>query len=54
MRCFYAADFRLLARDIPWDEGALIDQFRHGLRNDVKDLLLTFHEDINLLLRRLV
>ena len=22
-----------------------MDQFRHGLRNDVKDLLLTFHED---------
>ena len=41
----YAADFRLLACDIPWDEEALMDQFRHGLRNDVKDLLLTFHED---------
>ena len=41
----YAADFRLLASDIPWDEEALMDQFRYGLRNDVKDLLLTFHED---------
>ena len=41
----YAADFRLLACDIPWDEEALMDQFRQGLRNDVKDLLLTFHED---------
>ena len=41
----YAADFRLLACDIPWDEAALIDQFRQGLRNDVKDLLLTFHDD---------
>ena len=41
----YAADFRLLACDIPWDEEALMDQFRYGLRNDVKDLLLTFHED---------
>ena len=41
----YAADFRLLACDIPWDEEALMDQFRHGFRNDVKDLLLTFHED---------
>ena len=40
-----AADFRLLASDIPWDEQALMDQFRQGLRNDVKDLLLTFHED---------
>ena len=27
------------------DEAALIDQFRQGLCNDVKDLLLTFHED---------
>jgi hypothetical protein len=41
----YASDFRLLASDIPWDEEALMDQFRYGLRNDVKDLLLTFHED---------
>jgi hypothetical protein len=41
----YAADFRLLACDIPWDEEALMDQFRQGLRSDVKDLLLTFHED---------
>ena len=41
----YAADFRLLACDIPWDEEALMDQFRQGLRNDVKDLLLTFHDD---------
>ena len=41
----YTADFRLLASDIPWDEQALMDQFRQGLRNDVKDLLLTFHED---------
>ena len=41
----YVADFRLLACDIPWDEEALMDQFRYGLRNDVKDLLLTFHED---------
>ena len=41
----YAADFRLLACDIPWDDEALMDQFRQGLRNDVKDLLLTFHED---------
>ena len=40
----YAADFRLLACDIPWDEAALMDQFREGLRNDVKDLL-TFPED---------
>ena len=41
----YAADFRLLACDIPWDEAAMMDLFRHGLRNDVKDLLLTFHDE---------
>ena len=41
----YAADFRLLASDIPWDEQALMEQFWYGLRNDVKDFLLTFPED---------
>jgi hypothetical protein len=41
----YAADFRLLAADIPWDDQALMEQFRFGLRNDVKDLLLTFPEE---------
>ena len=38
----YTTDFRLLACDIPWDGAALMDQFCQGLRNDVKDLLLTF------------
>jgi hypothetical protein len=41
----YAANFRLIASDIPWDEQALMEQFRSGLREDVKDLLLTFPED---------
>jgi hypothetical protein len=41
----YVPDFRLLACDIPWDEAALMDLFRYGLRNDVKNLLLTFHEE---------
>ena len=41
----YATNFRLIARDIPWDEHALMEQFRFGLRSDVKDLLLTFPED---------
>ena len=41
----YTAYFRLLACDIPWDEEALMDPFRQGLCNDVKDLLFTFHED---------
>ena len=31
--------------DIPWDDQALMEQFRYGLRNDVKDLLLTFPEE---------
>ena len=35
----YAADFRLLASNIPWDDQALMEQFHYGLRNDVKDLL---------------
>jgi hypothetical protein len=42
----YASNFRLLAcGDIPSDEEALMDQFCFALRDDVKDLLLTFHED---------
>ena len=28
----YVADFRLLACDIPWDEAALMDQFRQHER----------------------
>ena len=41
----YVADFCLLACDIPWVGAVLMDQFCQGLCNDVKDLLLTFHED---------
>ena len=41
----YVADFCLLASDIPWDDQALMEQFRFGLRNDVKDLPLTFLEE---------
>lgn len=37
----YALDFRQLACDINWDEAALISQFHWGLRDDVKDLLLS-------------
>ena len=37
-----AADFRLLAAD---NDQALMEQFRFVLRNDVKDLLLTFPEE---------
>ena len=37
----YASDFRQLACDINWDEEALKSQFYWGLRDDVKDLLLS-------------
>ena len=40
----YASDFRQLACDINWDKEALISQFYWGLRDDVKDLLLTLHD----------
>ena len=41
----YATDFCLLVTDIPWDDQALMEQFRYNLRNDVKDLLLNFPEE---------
>ena len=37
----YAAEFRQLACDVDWNENGFISQFRCGLRDDVKDLLLT-------------
>jgi Retrotransposon gag protein len=40
----YAADFRQLAADLDWNDSALIHQFRVGLNEDVKDLML--HHDI--------
>jgi hypothetical protein len=40
-----AANFHLIASDIPWDEQALMEQFRSRLRGDIKDLLLTFPKD---------
>ena len=39
------SNFHLLARDIPWDEGILMDQFHIVLHNDIKDLVVTFPED---------
>ena len=38
-----------LVRDIPSYEEALMDQFRQGFHNDMKDPLLTFHDDPKLL-----
>ena len=46
----YSTNFLLIAFDVPRDQQALMDQFRQGLRNDVKDMLLTFHEDPNSLI----
>src|ERR1035438_2378337 len=37
----YASEFRQLAGDLNWGQEALIDQFCTGLKDDVKDLLLT-------------
>ena len=45
----YAVDFCLLTTNILWDDLALMEQFRYGLRNDVKELLLTFPEEPKLL-----
>ena len=44
----YAADFRQLACDVNWDDNALIDAFRWGLRDDVKDLLLNLPNPVSL------
>lgn len=38
----YASNFKQLACDINWNEEALMSQFYWGLRDDVKDLLLSF------------
>ena len=44
----YASEFRQIACDVSWDDQALCDQFRRGLRNDVKTLLLNFLEPTSL------
>jgi hypothetical protein len=42
----YASSFRLLAADLDWNDAALIQQFRFGLNDDVKDMLLHYdHPD---------
>ena len=41
----YVADFHILATNIQWDDQELMEQFYYGLRNDLKDLLLTFPEE---------
>jgi len=44
----YASEFRQLSSDLAWNEPALISQFRSGLRDDVKDLMLTMSDPITL------
>ena len=44
----YASEFRQLACDVEWDGQALLDQFRRGLRGEIKNLLLNFHEPTSL------
>lgn len=36
----YTAKFQQLTCDLDWNSKALINQFRHGLKDNVKDLLL--------------
>jgi retrotransposon gag protein len=38
----YAANFRLVASDLDWNDAALMEQFRYGLNDDIKDMLLHF------------
>ncbi len=40
----YASEFRQLSSVLEWNDAALIDQFRDGLRGDVKDLMIA-HPD---------
>lgn len=44
----YAAEFRQLSSDLGWNQEALIAQFRSGLRDDVKDLMLTLPDPTTL------
>ena len=44
----YASEFRQLACDVEWDGQALLDQFRRGLRGEIKNLLLNFPEPTSL------
>ena len=44
----YASEFRQLACDVNWDDQALVDHFRRGLRSNVKNLLLNFPEPTSL------
>ena len=38
----YAADFRSLSVDLDWNDASLMDQYRHGLNDSVKDMLIHY------------
>jgi hypothetical protein len=40
----YASEFRQLVADLDWNDNALMDQFRIGLNEDVKDMMLHFEQ----------
>jgi hypothetical protein len=44
----YASEFRQISCDVEWDGQALLDQFRRGLRGEIKHLLLNFPEPTSL------
>ncbi|CAG8640499.1 6765_t:CDS:2 [Cetraspora pellucida] len=41
-------EFRQISSNLDWGEAALINQFRMGLQNNVKDLLLILEDPISL------
>ena len=45
----YTADFRQLACEVDWDDNILINAFRWGLRDNVKDLLLNLPDPVHYL-----
>ncbi|CAG8508676.1 13806_t:CDS:2 [Dentiscutata heterogama] len=44
----YTSEFHQISSNHEWGEAALIDQFQIGLKNDVKDLLLTMEDPTSL------
>jgi len=45
---FYSSEFQQLASDLSWDDAALMEQFRYGLQGEVKDLMISFHNPVDL------
>jgi hypothetical protein len=44
----YASEFRQLACELEWGDHTLRDQFRRGLRSDVKNLLISISKQTSL------